>query len=268
MTTIARPKMPKPLFRTLAAAAAVVVCMGASAADLPIFTLDPAAVGLAGPAFTADNLLISDYAKVTKTATGFTETGYLAITGAQLGSLTFQPTGLASTYGLYIEFSAAGTNTFAVGNFSGVNIDSLTYTLYGYNGAANFTPTSAPAPFVTLGSGTLESGTFSGTTNAGNVTSVSATFDLNFVPSRGSAASFFVSPVPFYTSVQSAFNNTSSQITNTATGFTLSQGGGSINFIATPVPEPETYAMLLAGLGVVGGLALRRNKAKKSGQGI
>ena len=31
----------------------------------------------------------------------------------------------------------------------------------------------------------------------------------------------------------------------------------------TPVPEPESYAMLLAGLGVMGAIAVRRNKAKK-----
>ena len=44
--------------------------------------------------------------------------------------------------------------------------------------------------------------------------------------------------------------------------------GGSVmggNFIGaefsiTPVPEPETFAMLLAGLGLVGALARRRNK--------
>ena len=28
--------------------------------------------------------------------------------------------------------------------------------------------------------------------------------------------------------------------------------------VATPVPEPETYAMLLAGLGIVGFVARRR----------
>lgn len=36
---------------------------------------------------------------------------------------------------------------------------------------------------------------------------------------------------------------------------------GSIT--VTPVPEPESYAMLLAGLGVMGAIAVRRNKAKK-----
>lgn len=37
--------------------------------------------------------------------------------------------------------------------------------------------------------------------------------------------------------------------------------GGSI--VAAPVPEPESYAMFLAGLGVMGAIAVRRNKAKK-----
>ena len=33
----------------------------------------------------------------------------------------------------------------------------------------------------------------------------------------------------------------------------------------TAVPEPETYAMFLAGLGIMGAIAARRNKAKKQG---
>ena len=46
------------------------------------------------------------------------------------------------------------------------------------------------------------------------------------------------------------------QITGDANG---SKGGFySISSTVTPVPEPETYAMLLAGLGVVGSLYRRR----------
>ena len=49
------------------------------------------------------------------------------------------------------------------------------------------------------------------------------------------------------------------QITGTATG---SQGGFySISSTVTPVPEPETYAMLLAGLGIVGSLYRRRRSS-------
>jgi hypothetical protein len=48
-------------------------------------------------------------------------------------------------------------------------------------------------------------------------------------------------------------------ITGNATG---SQGGFySITSAVTPVPEPETYAMLLAGLGVVGSLYRRRKSS-------
>lgn len=42
------------------------------------------------------------------------------------------------------------------------------------------------------------------------------------------------------------------------TGASASYGG---NIVATPVPEPQSYAMLLAGLGVVGYLTGRRRKA-------
>jgi hypothetical protein len=42
---------------------------------------------------------------------------------------------------------------------------------------------------------------------------------------------------------------------------TLAEGGQLLVMAAAPVPEPETYAMLLAGLGLVGSI-VRRKKAK------
>ncbi|MBI3156779.1 MAG: PEP-CTERM sorting domain-containing protein [Burkholderiales bacterium] len=41
------------------------------------------------------------------------------------------------------------------------------------------------------------------------------------------------------------------------TGASASYGG---NIVATPVPEPGTYAMLVAGLGIVGLLVMRRRR--------
>jgi hypothetical protein len=41
--------------------------------------------------------------------------------------------------------------------------------------------------------------------------------------------------------------------------------GGSVKLVSiSPVPEPESYAMFLAGLGLVGTIALRRRKASAS----
>jgi len=42
----------------------------------------------------------------------------------------------------------------------------------------------------------------------------------------------------------------------------LYNGSISVSALA-PVPEPESYAMLLAGLGVMGAIAVRRNKRKQ-----
>ena len=41
------------------------------------------------------------------------------------------------------------------------------------------------------------------------------------------------------------------------TGGSASYGG---NLVAAPVPEPETYAMMLAGLGAIGFMAMRRRR--------
>lgn len=56
--------------------------------------------------------------------------------------------------------------------------------------------------------------------------------------------------------------------TLTLSGATLSPGtkafGLASNGIITAVPEPESYAMLLAGLGVMATIARRRNRATKA----
>ena len=46
-------------------------------------------------------------------------------------------------------------------------------------------------------------------------------------------------------------------------GLTNDQGG-SAWYVAAPIPEPETYAMMLAGLGLLGFTAKRRKTALKS----
>lgn len=60
----------------------------------------------------------------------------------------------------------------------------------------------------------------------------------------------------YYLSVYGITNGTQGGIYN---------GAISVTAVAAPVPEPESYAMLLAGLGVMGTIAMRRNKSKKQG---
>jgi hypothetical protein len=48
---------------------------------------------------------------------------------------------------------------------------------------------------------------------------------------------------------------------NLTSGSNMSYGGGLTLTAVAAVPEPETYAMLLAGLGVIGAIARRRKAA-------
>ena len=49
-----------------------------------------------------------------------------------------------------------------------------------------------------------------------------------------------------------------------ASSFSLLMSASSLSpDITTPVPEPETYAMMLAGLGLIGAVVRRRNRAKQ-----
>ena len=247
-----------PVARGLLAAG--LLAASASASALNAFTLDPGVAGLAGAAFTADNLLISDYATVLQTsATTFSESGFLVITGAQLNNSTLTVPGLNSTYGLYISFTATGTTdgnnpltSISTGSFT-----SLSYTLYGYNGTATFgfagtTPTTTATSPVALASGSLISGGVASIPGGGAFSPLASA-----LVSVGGVSPAFTAPAGFYTQGQTSFTNTSSQVQLFAGGFTVQQGGGTVNF-AAPVPEPETYAMLLGGLGVIGFVARRR----------
>jgi len=89
-----------------------------------------------------------------------------------------------------------------------------------------------------------------------NVTSVKLD-GINFLPLVNyqlddSGADYWVLRLPTLTS-------TLHHIVVTGTPLESSQGfTGSLSLVAAPVPEPETYAMMIAGLGLVGFMARRR----------
>ncbi len=244
-----------------ATAAVALLTVSAAASALPAFTLDPSAAGLNGSTINADNILISDYSTITIDAAGtFTETGYLPITGFQLGGMAVTPAGLNTDYGMYIAFTGTGTTTVndptTTLNFG--SFTTLTYTLYGYNGPATFgfsgtTPNETASGEVALATGSLLSGTVLTvpTGNGGFSPSANASLTLN-----ASSPAFFNSPTPFYAVALTAFSNTPSQVEPFAGGFMIRQGGGSLNF--APVPEPGSAAMLFGGLAAIGFLYRRR----------
>ena len=265
MTLPLLSRSPVAFQRTLLALA--LAAASASASALPQFTWDPAAAGLNGSSFSADNLLVSNYSTITFGAGNtFTESGYLAVSAAQLGGLTLPSNGLNSDYGFYIQFSGAGTLSQG-GNPATTptlgTLNTLTYTLYGYNGTSSFgfagnTPTETATGEVALASGSLVLGTVA-TTPLGDGTfnpSANAKLTLNWlVPG-------FQTSSPAFNMALTSFSNTTSQVEPFAGGFRIRQGGGSVNF-ASAVPEPSTYAMLLAGLGAIGFVARRRTRTDK-----
>jgi hypothetical protein len=236
-----------------------------------VFTLDPSAAGLNGDAVTADNIIISDYSTVfLDQATGsFTDQGFLAISNFQLANTNIQAGGLNTDYGLYIQFSGTGTQTpgdpTAVPTFG--TFDTLEYTLFGYNGsAATFgfdganIPTTSAAGAIALATGSLIEGSVSTVPQFGSFVP-SATTVLTFEVAAG-AEGFFADPNPFYNLAFAAFTNTVSQVEPFEGGFRIRQGGGAINFdnATAPIPEPGTYALMLAGLAAVGMVVRRRRK--------
>ena len=268
-----KPLSWTPIKHAFASVALVATCSTTAwSAELPPFTFTPGAVGLSGSSVTADNILVSDFATVTSTsATTFSEQGFLSVTGFQLGGTNVVAGGLNSTYSLYIPFTATGHNI--LGN-TGSNLnttvtagvlDTLTYSFVAAPSNSTFgfigtTPTvNSTPPQQTLATGSLINGNTVTSPANGNTAFVpSANATLTFVQAAGKEG--FFSPQPFYTTLFSAFTNTVPSVTPTGTGFTITNGGGALNFAAVGIPEPETYALVLAGLGLMGFVARRRSR--------
>lgn len=249
------------------AAFAVMLSVSAPVSAAPLFTLSPSAIGATGTAnITADTLLLSDFATInfsqpSGNSVAFTESGTLAVTGFQNGTNPLAGTGINSTFGLYFSFNGSGTQTNVNATTAFGNFDTLHFDLYAYTvtGTVSYAPNDQTPAGVTnpikIATGDLISGTTGVNGGSPTANAITSFTTLN--------SGFFVDPTPFYNTAFSAFTNTSgpNQVSGSlATGFVITNGGGSANF-ATTVPEPMSIGLFGAGLAALAMVRMRRRDA-------
>lgn len=178
------------------------------------FTWNPKAVKLDGTKFTADTLVLSDFAQITfsEGGTRFVDRGYLPIVGFTLKGQTVTPASYGTTggWGAYIQYVGTGTQSYTPqGIPAAATFSTLTYQIVGYNGVATFgfdmagiaTVGGAISDQVTLEKGSLIDGSLNfvpGPTGLTIVGTASTTIDEvkpQFVQSNpGQFAVTFVHP--------------------------------------------------------------------------
>ena len=264
---------------TATALAAAAACVPAAAQS---FSVDEGTVpGATAATVNAAGISFNYSAIIDQTLNGatydgddpFTESGFLTKASFTDGMGTAVPSQLNASpafapagYGIYGLFTIDGT---AAQDGSGIHatFSSATLQLYidpGQDTTLSFVGNTATTGGATgddyvIASYTLASGeahVFGGLANGDFDTILNLTLSDDGSTSDGE--SYFSSPSPFYTLENFGGNTQRIDGASLTESFVATASGAGVELFLAPVPEPETYALMLAGLGALGFVARRR----------
>jgi hypothetical protein len=255
---------------TATALAAAAFCVPAVAQT---FNADEGTVpGAAASIVTADRISFNYAAMIDQTLVGpsyngddpFAESGFLTKASFANGgsAVPSQLNGFGATgYGIYGLFTINGTaaqeGSGITATFSDAALD--LWIDPGQDTTLSFVGNTATRSGTTgddilIASYTLAAGeahVFGGLAN-GDFDTV---LNLTLTPA---GQSFFSSPDPFYTLENFGGNTETITGASLTTSFVATATGAGTELFLAPVPEPETYALMLAGLGALGFIVRRR----------
>jgi hypothetical protein len=160
-----------------------------------------------------------------------------AMTGAsQTQTLSFADVGVASATDIRVVFNALEPGNAA----NSITLEDLVLTIFSPTGTALFSSGAfTPIDFAD---------TFTGTGNSGFV------FALDAVQAAAAQAAAFTGDFG------ANLFGLSASLSNATGGFETFFVASADGTVTPPIPEPQTYALMLAGLGAVGFMAMRRRR--------
>ena len=202
------------------------------------------------------------------------QTGTAVSTQASVDQIDLGNTAVVGAPGSFGDVVYSGTTagglgySFADGSLYTAAVPSVTAAPVGSTGAfwsvGNYPSTQVgPGELTFSGTGALYVGFLWGSVDSYNT----VTFWSGVTQLGSYTGSYALNPANGNQSASgqvyfNAFSTSGQAITRITFASPLQNAFETDNFAVTAVPEPETYAMLLAGLGLMGTIVRRRNKSK------